>query len=47
MLELPCWRGASGCRIEIAPPADEADVTDQQGFPVKVITVPVASEVSQ
>jgi Ig-like domain from next to BRCA1 gene len=33
--------GPSGCRIEIAPASDEADGTDQQGFPVEVITVPV------
>ena len=34
--------GSSGCRIEIAPTADEADATDQQGFPVQVVTVPVS-----
>jgi hypothetical protein len=32
--------GASGCRMEIAPTADEADASDQQGFPVTVQPVP-------
>ncbi len=33
--------GPSGCNMEIAPRANEADGTDQQGFPVQVVTVPV------
>ena len=33
--------GAAGCRIVTAPEADKSDGTDQQGFPVQVVTVPI------
>ncbi len=34
--------GASGCRVVTAPASGAAGGTDQQGFPVQVITVPVS-----
>ncbi len=33
--------GDSGCRMEITPRPEEAVVTDQQGFPAWLVTVPV------